>query len=275
MSRLDEKTTGSSRNDQTYVIGSGWWCSQEPDSRVNPKRGKLGTNKQREVEFFQIWLNNIKNYTSPSSIAVVDSASPIKPDSELRAQTTWIELPFNARHATDHIGQWSGWLRSVLMSGQYALATEADYFVYVEQDCLLKGERIIDRCLEDMRTGLMFGDGEGTPQPLQQSFFLIGRARLGSFLKNLSDIKARDSEISPEWKFVFASWRPFVLCANMGLLTRRKTRARVVRIARRFFFDDLPMGVGRSRPVPFDATYYYFQHGSEEEITQHLEALYG
>ncbi|WP_299648653.1 hypothetical protein [uncultured Tateyamaria sp.] len=259
----------------TYVIGSGWWCSDEADTQINPKRKKLGSDEQRKVEFFQIWLNNIQNYTSPASIVVVDSASPIKPDAELRAQTAWIELPFNARHATDHIGQWSGWVRSVLMSGQYALTTEADYFVYVEQDCLLKGERIIERCLEKMTTGLMFGAGEGTPQPLQQSFFIVDRARLSAFMKNLSDIQAPDSEMSPEWKFVFATWRPLVLCANLGLLKRKKNRARVARMAQRFFFDELPMAGGRTRPVPFDAKHYYFQHGSKDEIARHLEATRG
>lgn len=256
----------------TYVIGSGWWCTEEAGDVVNPKRKKLGTNLQREVEFFKIWLDSVERCSSPKSIVVVDSASPIKPDAELRARSSWIELPFNARHATDHIGQWSGWLRSVLMSAQYALTTEADYFVYVEQDCLLKGEDIVERCIAQMKTGLMFGSGDGTPQPLQQSFFLIHRSRIAGFLKNLSELEAPDSELSPEWKFVFASWRPLVLLANLGFLKRRKNRDRVMKIASRYLYDTLPVGTGRSRPVPFESNHYYFQHGSEEEISRYLEA---
>ncbi|MEM8653481.1 MAG: hypothetical protein AAGF36_01950 [Pseudomonadota bacterium] len=255
----------------TYVIGSGWWCTDEADDVVNPKRKKLGTNLQREVEFFKIWLESVERCSSPKSIVVVDSASPIKPDADLRARSSWIELPINARHATDHIGKWSGWLRSVLMSGQYALTTEAEYFVYVEQDCLLNGEDIIERCIGTMKTGLMFGSGDGTPQPLQQSFFLIHRSRISGFLKNLSELEAPDSELSPEWKFIFAAWRPLVLLANSGFLRRPKTRDRIVQLASRYFYDTLPVGSGRSRPVPFDASHYYFQHGSEDEISRHLE----
>ena len=254
-----------------YVIGTGWWCSDQPDAVVNPGRKKnLGSDTQREVAFFKVWLENIQRICTPDSIVVVDSASPVKPEPELRAQTSWVELPFNARHATDHIGQWSGWTRSVMMSGYYVLATEAKYLVYVEQDCLVNGKGVIERCIAGMKTGLMFGSGDGTPQPIQQSFFLVRRDRLPAFLKNLADLEQKDAELSPEWKFVYATWRPFIIAANLGLMKRRKWRRFAVWLAQRYFFDTLPVGAGRSRPVPFDQPDYYFQHGTEEEISQHL-----
>lgn len=257
---------------RSYVVGTGWWCSDAPDSQVNPGRPKLGSDRQRAVSFFDVWLRNVEQVCRPDTIVVVDSASPVKPDRSLRDRTAWIELPFNARHAIDHVGQWSGWTRSVLASAQYALVADADFYVYIEQDCLIGGQDILAACTEQMDTGLMFGSGGGTPQPVQQSFFIVSRARLPGFLKNLADIKLTDAEESPEWKFVFASWRPFVIASNLGLFQRRKLRRFAFNLAQRYFFDTLPVGTGRARPIPFDEARYYFQHGTDDEISRHLEA---
>ena len=253
-------------NGPSYVIGSGWWCSSTQESETNPNRKLLGDELTRGVAFFELWRQAIAAYASPMTIVVVDSASPLKPAEPLRHSVNWIELPYNARHSTDHLGQWSGWTRSVLVSGQYALAAEADYFVYVEQDCLIHGKGIIEHCISRMRRGLMFGTGDGTPQPLQQSFFIVDRPTLGRFLANLAALRMRDGELSPEWKFLIASFSPFVHLANVAWPTNKKIRKQILRMAKRRFFDDLPVGSGRVRPIPRDCDYWYFQHGSAEEI---------
>jgi hypothetical protein len=258
-----------------YTIGSGWWCSDAPDTQVNPKRHRAGDDAVRAVGFFEKWLESIYAVSSPDLIVVVDSKSPTKPPQKLRQQVYWLELPFNARHSTDPLGQWSGWLRSVLLGGQYAVTSEADYFVYVEQDCLLGGEGVIEYCIEHMTRGIMFGSGEKTPQPIQQSFFIVAQKKLPQFLKNLVDLKDRDSDLSPEWKFVFATWRPLVHASNWGLLRSRRARRWVLRLMRRIAFDELPMDGGRTRPIDFSARYFYFQHGSEAELDRYFASRSG
>lgn len=248
------------------VVGTGWWCSEIPDADVNPGRKKIGDDEVRAVAFFEKWLESIRRVSMPDEIVVVDSNSPVKPPEALRDKVKWVELPFNARHSTNHLGQWSGWLRSVLAGGSYAICAEADYFVYVEQDCLLSGEGIINHCISNMRRGLMFGSGQGTPQPLQQSFFIVRKDALPGFLKNLADLKHRDCELSPEWKFVFASCRPLVWASNLGLLRTERARNIALRIARHTSYDLLPLHGGRSRPLKENVPFYYFQHGTTEEL---------
>jgi hypothetical protein len=248
------------------VIGSGWWCSERPDNEVNPGRKKGGDDEVRAVDFFGKWLQTLSRVSRHDSIVVVDSASPVKPPEMLRKNVSWVELPFNARHSTNHLGQWSGWLRSVMAAGSYAICAEADYFVYVEQDCLLSGDGIIDHCISNMDRGLMFGSGQGTPQPLQQSFFIVRKDRLPSFLKNLADLKHKDCELSPEWKFVYASCRPLVLASNLGLLKSPRMKRFALRIARHTSYELLPVHGGRARPLRKEDPFYYFQHGSKEEL---------
>lgn len=255
----------------TYIVGSGWWSSDKSSEDVNPNRKSVGDPFIRSVPFFDLWFESIEANTSPHKIIVVDSNAPNKPSVEKRERVEWVSLPFNAKHSTDHIGRWSGWTRSVIVSATYALASDCDYFVYVEQDCLLKGKGIIEHSIRQMNTGVMFGDGAGTPQPLQQSFFIIRSDRLRGFVRNLCAIDSKDCELSPEWKFVCALWPPFVFAANRGFLSNRKTRERVLKFARNRFFEHLPFGVGRARPIQFVDDFFYFQHGTQDEITQFVK----
>ena len=123
-----------------------------------------------------------------------------------------------------------------------------------------------------MNKGLMFGSGEGTPQPLQQSFFIVRKDVLSGFIKNLTDLKERDCELSPEWKFVFASWRPLVIASNLGLLKSHRMRRLALRVARKKAFDFLPVHGGRSRPLRTTDEFYYFQHGPTEELKEFFES---
>jgi len=252
-----------------YVIGSGWWSAGEDTDAVNPLRSGLGDQSIRRAPFFEIWLESIRRNTSPEAIAVVDSAAPEKPAAHLREGIAWLELPFNAKHSTDHLGRWSGWTRSVMLSGQYALLSDAEYFVYVEQDCLLAGRGIVERCIAAMTRDFMFGDGAGTPQPLQQSFFIVRRRALPAFLRNLAELREADSALSPERKFLLATSTLLVRARNAGLLGPRLMR-RLVRLAPGRRYDLLPIGSGRARPIPVEAPHYYFQHGSQDELDRYL-----
>lgn len=275
MKRLDNYANSLEERNASYhyLIGSGWWCADGDERSANPARALIGDDGIREVEFFSVWLDSIRRCTTPVTIAVIDSHAPVKPDPALRAEVAWVELPFNAKHSVNHVGQWSGWMRSVLMSGHYALNSDADYFVYVEQDCLLEGAGIIEHCISQMTTDLMFGNGEGTPQPLQQSFFIVSRKGLAQFLHNLFSLRASDRDLSPEWKFVYASWWPLVMAYNLGLLKYHRMNRLALRIARRFLYNHLPIVGGRTRPLASGANYLYFQHGTSKELEAYLERV--
>jgi len=255
-----------------YVIGSGWWAS-DGEANENPERKRFGDERIRSVSFFETWISAIQRTSAPEAVVVVDSAAPITPNLEAYSEVVWVSLPFNARHATDHLGRWCGWSRSVLTGAQYALMSDADYFVYVEQDCLLSGKGIIEKCIEEMRRPFMFGSGAGTPQPIQQSFFVIRSDRIPRFLRNYEEIQLSDKLLSPEWKFVIATWRPFVWVANMGLTRLGFVRRLMLATAERFLFQTLPFGHGRARPIDFKDRFFYFQHGTEDELTAYEEQI--
>lgn len=251
-----------------YCIGTGWWCD-ESGTQDRAARKTLGDDAIRSSAFFQTWLESITSTASPSTVIVIDSAAPTKPTIPPGLPLQWLALPENAGHSTNHRGRWAGWTRSVMLGCEYAITAESDYFVYVEQDCILSGEGIIEHCISKMKRGVMVGDGTGTPQPLQQSFFIISRSALPGFLHNLTRIKRRDGDLSPEYKFAFASSSVLTTLCNMGILRPRTLRKLAAFLATRFLMDKLPVGSGRARPIPSTQAHFYFQHASRAELAQH------
>jgi hypothetical protein len=260
-------------NKYNYVIGSGWWCT-DSGQRV-AGRPYQGSDVIRSAEFHHLWASVIDAWTSPSSVVLIDSASPIKPPITNPTYRT-MRLSHNPGHATVHTGHYSGWMASVLHSLEYALSADADYLVYVEQDVLLFGDGLIEHCIDRMRKPLMFGTGLGTPQPLQQSFFIVRKDGMRRFLAGLHAIDSPDKLIAPEWKFVLSSlgahgrWVEW-LCSSP------QRRARVFRLLGHLMqttgWDLLPIGYGRTRPLDLNDPRFYFQHGSLAELRQYVSRL--
>lgn len=256
-----------------YVIGSGWWCTDSEERIAG--RPYRGSDVIRSAEFHHLWSAVIDAWTAPSAVLLVDSASPVKPPvSNTRYRI--LQLSHNPGHSTVHSGHYSGWTASVLHSLEYALSADADYLVYVEQDVLLFGDGIIEHCIAKMRKPLMFGSGDGTPQPLQQSFFIVRKDGMRRFLAGLHSIDNPDKIIAPEWKFMLASLGArgaFIdwLCAS------EVRRARLHRfcghLMQKMGYDLLPIGWGRSRPLDPTAKHFYFQHGTPEELRLYLGLL--
>jgi len=262
-------------NKYNYVIGSGWWCASTPEQDQREKL--LGSDQIRGRDFHQLWYQSVTRNCSPEKIIIVDSASPIKPELADDDRIEFVSLSNNAGHSTHHTGIYCGWTRSVLLGLQYAIANDADYFVYVEQDVLLAGAGIIEHCIEHMTTPYMFGSGAGTPQLLQQSFFIIAKPGMERFLSRLMLISWRDCEMCPEDKFVVASAQGSLRFSNF-LIRNKPARGRKNLINRKIVpalikgsigYTELPIGFGRARPIDFSAPYFYFQHGSEEEIKRY------
>ena len=152
------------------------------------------------------------------------------------------------------------------MGVAYAWLCDADYFIYVEQDCLLYGEGLIEHAIGLMRHDYMFGSGVGTPQPLQQSVFIIKRPAFRAFLDGYDRVRESDREISPEVKF--ARLRYDWAAARIG---GPRWQRRWWRLTRGRWYDILPFGYGRARPIDWEQPYFYFQHGSREEVEIYAE----
>lgn len=232
------------------VVGSGWWSSDAPSPWL------VGDPALKRPQFFGLWLHLVRRYINPAQIVVVDSASPLKPPEMLRRSVLWTSLDRNYGHANDiRIGaiatKHSGFTKSVLLSAMYALCMDADLFCYVEQDCVMRGEAIIDRALAGRAAGIMIGrptecgrgpDGGRAASMPQNSLIIVGRASLERFINGLLKGPESDGQLSPEIKLSRD-------CAPV---------------------EWLAIPYGRSRPIDFAAPCYYAQHLTADELRRFL-----
>lgn len=261
----------SLKNSYTYIITTGWWSTEnDMDSRTI----KSGDSYIRSQEFHSLWYQAVERYTSAKKIYVIDSDSPVKPklnnDNEVL-----VSLLENAGHSTCHKGKLCGVSRAHLLGMSLALVNEVDYWVYIEQDALIYGENIIEKCIENMKKPYMFGNGYGTPQPMQQSFMIIKKEAIHKFIKNFNNIKSTDNEISPETKFAMATSPvlgvlPEFLFRNIH---QNSFKNKVLWKLFKLFqgFENLPFGYGRARPIEFSDRHFYFQHGNIDELHEFIK----
>ncbi len=252
----------------SYVLGTGWWCAA-PDGGGDRPLAK-GDEMIRGVDFHRLWYAAVDRFTRPDKIVVVDSASPVPPPlSPSDSRIEYLRLDHNAGHSSVHTGRYSGWTRSVLLGLQYANLCEADYFVYVEQDALVFGDGLVEAAIAEMRRPFMFGHPGDTPQPLQQSFFVIRRDGFETFLHRYAAVRSPDRLVAPEKKFAVATSPVLGSLPEILLYTRSPLASPLSRLLGRY--DLLPFGHGRNRPLDFSAERFYFQHGSADEIRRYCE----
>lgn len=251
-----------------YLISSGWWCSE-----VDGRQQRFGDDIIRTAQFHKLWHQSIDRYTDPTEILIIDSASPIKPEFATDARIRFLSLRVNGRHATECLNKYAGCTRAMLLGMQYALVNDYDYYVYVEQDALLYGEGIIEHAISTMTRPIMFGPGRGTPQPTQQSLFVVRRDGIEKVIATYYAIPYNDREVTPELKFAYAL-SSFV--AKLRLPPRHfanliRKRGWANPLAQ---YCPLPFGYGRAKPVSFSDRYYYFQHASQDELKEYLESTH-
>lgn len=255
---------------KSYLITTGWWCGESGELRETC----FGDEEIRGKDFFKSWYNAVTSFSKPKKILVVDSASPIKPELPDDDRIEIVSLDINAGHSTKHTGKLCGVTRAHIMGMQYALLCEVDYWVYIEQDALIYGVDIIEDSIKKMNKGIMFGCGRGTPQPMQQSFMIIHREKIPKFLWRLNKINAIDNKISPEMKFAIASSSVLSMLPEFIFYENKSNsplKRRLYRLVSSFLklnltFDVIPFGYGRKRPIDFNDSQFYFQHGLEEEL---------
>lgn len=257
-----------------YIIGSGWWATNDQETEKRPLHG---TDIIRSTQFHKLWYQSICEFTFPQKIIIVDSSSPLKPPiNKSDDRIEFISLDKNYGHSSDCIGKFSGWMRSCLLGVSYAWSCDADYFVYVEQDVLLFGKGIIEHAISKMKHKYMFGDSNTTYwQPLQQSLFLIHKSEFIPFIKRMDEFHKADSKMSPEIKFATIKFNilPWVDKNNKSISAKISRRIAVHFYSQigRFWFDKLPFGFGRDRPIRWGEPFFYFQHATLDEINRYIE----
>ena len=98
-----------------------------------------------------------------------------------------------------------GWERSVLQGAFQAILNDVDYYIYVEQDLLVRGKDWVERCVATLRAGknkISYGAateptttvGFGA-QPLQQSLVIVSRSYLPTFVQRVLQNKVRNKHL--------------------------------------------------------------------------------
>ena len=249
--KIVSTSSSSTTNPPKVIVGSGWWCNDEESE------WKIGCKATRSIPFFSLWLTQVIKYLAPHKIIITDSHSPIKPDHDAYDLIQWVELDKNYGHANDIrtekiVTKYSGFTRSVLQGCLYALNCDADYYVYVEQDCLIKGEHFLQQAIgeneEDILIGQATEQGVGlngqTALPMkQQSVMIVKRSGMERFISGLLKADWSDGEVSPE-DTMERQFHP------LGTLS---------------------VPYGRSRPIDFTQTCFYAQHLTADELIHFIQ----
>jgi hypothetical protein len=250
-------------------VATGWYSSMTPRSY----RTK-GDDLIRGVDFRPLWWRSLDAFAAPRHVLIIDSASPVKVDDASFTSTPFqtIEMLVNPGHSQNGTMHYCGYMAGVILGLEFALLNDVDLFVYVEQDALLFGERIIEKTKQALRRrDLVFG---GTSEvDIQQSFFAANKRGIRRFLKALHAIDFSDKRVAPEHKFMFAGSLPLPgplvgLAAHTSIDKLRRLGLILfsAMCKLRSNYEVLPFGYGRERPIDFSDDVFYFQHGSAEEI---------
>ena len=247
---------------RTYVIGSGWYSNASAEHSGSLQPHCRSSKRCRQPEFHHLWYHFINKYTSPRKIIIVDSDSEIPPP--INTQDSRIELlrlDKNYGHAVDaqKCLSMSGWERAVIMGALYAHLCESDY-LYVEQDCLVRGFGWVEACYRAFKRGkIMVGNGEGTPQPIQQSLFFVANEFIPTFVSTLLDpskggVRRFQNPPSKQQDCPEVRWYE----------------------AFQKQMDFLPFGDGRKRPLVIEQEHFYAQQWTDQELetfckSEHLD----
>jgi hypothetical protein len=234
------------------VVGSGWWSSGVRS------QWNIGDDLIRSSAFFALWYRQVMKSLNPNMIFVTDSNSPIKPDRQKFERVQWIELDKNYGHANDiRVGlsktKFAGSSRSKIMGASFALCCDADYFVYVEQDCLLRGDNFLKMSIGEQDFDFFCGQrteggrglqGAVAAPMLQTSVLVMKRTGMERYISKMIAAPENDGELSPEMK-----------------MERDMTP-----------YGTLLVPYGRSRPIDFNRSHFYAQHMTRDELMAFLEA---
>jgi hypothetical protein len=248
-----KRSLASTGGTPKVIVGSGWWCDNRPHDWT------IGSPVAQSVSFFKLWYQQVMQCLNPLCIVVTDSAAPEKPDHRLFPKIQWIELDRNYGHAnvlrSGRIRtKYSGFTRAVVNGAMYALCCDADFYVFVEQDCLLYGDDLLNRAVADRNEDILLGKptekgrglhGSVAAPMLQNALMIVRRTGLERFIGAILGAPWTDGEVSPE-ETMRLRMPPY------GLI-------------------DIPFG--RSRPIDFKEPNFYVHHLDDNELQQFLSLI--
>lgn len=253
-------------------VATGWFASHEKRSYVT-----AGDELIRSAEFRPLWWRSLDAFVRPKYVFIVDSASPIKPNDAAYTSTKLqhLELIINPGHSQNGKTHYCGAMAAIILGLEFALHNDIDMFVYVEQDALIFGEKIIEKTKSVLRRkDLVFGASRAFD--VQQSFFAANKKGIRRFLSALHAIDYSDKQVAPENKFMLAASRfiPRPVIGFAEYTENRKLWGAGLRIfaaicALSKNYEVLPFGYGRARPINFADDVFYFQHGTADELAQY------
>lgn len=143
---------------KSYVIGTGWWCGSKDE-----RYGAGNPAKEFDclkLEFADLWWANLKRFTNPEKLLITDSNSPVKPPywidggkiEKFSMITNWGYQVLGSGYGYSSIFRMDSTAvtRAMILQGLYTMLNDIDYYVWLEQDCFLWGEGIIEKAIEDM-----------------------------------------------------------------------------------------------------------------------------
>jgi hypothetical protein len=259
------------------LVCTGWYADDAPRNYR-----AYGDDVIRGAAFRSLWWQSMDRFVKPAAVLVVDSASPVKSNDRAHTNTRveYIELLTNPGHSQNCAGHYCGAMAAIILGMEYAVYNDVEFFLYVEQDALIYGDRLIPTIKQMLRTrDLVFG-APGQGGEIEQTVFAVSRRGLRKFLANLHRIGFSDRQISPETKFMYAasklrhvpllglaSWdRPFAIRRLANFMIR-------MLLPMTSEYATLPFGYGRQRPIDFSDDTFYFQQGTAVEIDAYRRKL--
>lgn len=236
------------------VVGSGWWGTWEQQPGIK--------GPTRHPAFFDLWSYFVKKYINPDLISIIDVDSPASPDFSQFDNLTPIQLDRNygtpsdlkaGRIKTKHCG----WSRTVFLSTAYAMACDADVFLYVEQDCLVFGEDFLKRVVPESGDVVLMG----RPPTMGNSFSGSGEIVKIAKMPQNSLIVARGAGIQA----LFNS-----LIDGDYTDGEHPVEGRMMRNLRGKGLDYLEIPYGRDRPIDFKEPVFYAQDWTKAELNELL-----
>jgi len=229
----------------SYIIGSGWWC--DGTGKHAGSANNDSTDEIRQRGFFDWWYRSVKKVSHPQKIIVVDSASSIKPCLDGKDDVEFVSLVcnFNQKTEQNRFGTpRTGATRAFFIGAFYALMNDVDYFVWVEQDCLLHGVGIIEKALSAGGDKMEISHGMWNHIYKVETSFIIVKT---SIVPHLYDVYLKLPGDRPEKR-----WQQVDEC---------------------FDFVELPFGYGRNRPINFDDEFFFAQQLTQEELVRFKEKI--
>ncbi len=259
----------------SYVIGVGWWCDGTADG------GWIGSyDFQRMPEFSQIWYHFVNKYTKPKKIIMIDNCSPLKPMFPKDDRIEILKMDRNYHHVrSGHPGLWCGQMRGIMLQAFYALMCDADYFVFIEQDCLVRGENWVEKAIDHMKkhnAEISYG-WKDHDYKADHTIIIVKNSAILDFIRNYALIEQSDYEVRPELKYLFVHKDPKEVSHFQWAIKKHNIQqATLSSPIRRLNFVELPFPYGAvhgspKRNMDFTKPIISAQQWSKEELIEMLK----